>query len=67
MNRLQMLTAAVQAHPHRAADLIRAAYWLGASEGIELHRNQPSTADKSVAGMAQAYAGAIDLEAYKKE
>ena len=62
MTNLIMLQQALANDPDRGPDLLRAAYWLGASEGITLQKNQPDTAQRSIKGMAQAYADPLKLK-----
>jgi len=62
MTNLIMLQTALANNPERGADLLRAAYWLGASEGIKLQKDKPDTAQRSIKGMAQAYADPLKLK-----
>ena len=61
MNNLAVLIKAVEKEPDRASDLVRAAYWLGASEGIRLAKEKPQDARRFSLDMAESFAGKTKL------
>ncbi len=64
MNNLERLAAAAAADPSRASRYIRAAYWLGAAQGVELAK-QDKQARTFALDNAQLHAGTLKIDRLK--